>query len=184
MIAGVGRFLHTRPFHLARSKAHSWYKPNPTEAFFTHSSHVFLPQPLSLTPLTSTLLHAESQSLHISKPLQSASSYHICNAFNAKPTVEFCTGRSTLKVNTTHPPDHHLFCSRQSRHILHFHNPDFTHISQDSLNTSPVYSSFHFERNSLGVCTGANSLNLTHAQRTLALDAFSALSPAQIKSAK
>jgi len=35
-------------------------------------------------------------SLHMTKPLQSASSYHICNAFNVKRTVEFITGRCTF----------------------------------------------------------------------------------------
>jgi len=45
----------------------------------------------------------------MTKPPQYPSSYNICNAFNAKPTVEFSTGRSLLQVNTTHPPDHHSF---------------------------------------------------------------------------
>jgi len=61
-LAWVGRFLHTRPLHLTQSKAHFWCKSNSTKCFFTHSSRGFLPLPLSLTPLTSKLLHAETQS--------------------------------------------------------------------------------------------------------------------------
>jgi len=39
--------------------------------------------------------------LQLTKPPQSASPYHICNALNAKPTVEFSSSRSTQYVNTT-----------------------------------------------------------------------------------
>jgi len=46
--------------------------------------------------------------------------FNICNAFNAKPTVEFSTSRSILYMNTTHPPDHHSFRSLQSCHISTF----------------------------------------------------------------
>jgi len=48
---------------------------------------------------------------------------HICNAFNAKPTVKFSIGRSTLQVNTARSPDHHSFHSLQSCHILQFYSP-------------------------------------------------------------
>jgi len=75
---------------------------------------------------------------HITKPLQSASSYQFCNAFNAKPTVEFGTGRSTLQVNTTHPTYHHSFGSLQSCQIRHFQSQSFTRISHDTLDAGSV----------------------------------------------
>jgi len=46
--------------------------------------------------------------IHMTKPLQSASCYHICYAFNTKLNFEFCTSRSTLQVNT------HRKCTRPS----------------------------------------------------------------------
>jgi len=64
MLARLARFLHMRPLrpHLTRSKAHSYCKANSIKSFFTHSSQVFLHVRLSLTPITSKLLLAETQS--------------------------------------------------------------------------------------------------------------------------
>jgi len=81
--------LHTRHLHLTQSKAHSQCKLNSTKFFFTHSSQVFLPLPLSLTPLTSKLLHAETQSsLSFLSTYQTTAVFFVlpqCNAFNTKP---------------------------------------------------------------------------------------------------
>jgi len=84
-------------------------------------------------------------SFHMTKPPQSASFDHICNAINTKMTVEFSTSRSTLQVNTTRPPDHNFCHSLQSCCIVQFHSQSFTRKSQEALNTGPVYLSFHFK---------------------------------------
>jgi len=53
IVSQLTQHLTYDTLHLTRSKVHSWFKHNLTKSFFKHSSQVFLPLPLSLTPLTS-----------------------------------------------------------------------------------------------------------------------------------
>jgi len=144
MVARVWWFLHTRPIHLNRPKAHSWHKPNSTKTFFTHSSQVCQPLPLSITHYTLNL-DFTILSLHMTKPSQSASSNHNCmNAFSTKQTVPYGPSHPILAVNTTHI--HQTFV----RSILS--NPPYPPISQPKFHLHmprhSEYLSVHFERNS------------------------------------
>jgi len=146
MLTRVGRFLHMWTLHLTQSKAHSLYKPNSAKSFFTHSS---LPLPLCLTPSTSKLLHAETQSsLSFRCAWQNQ-----CNLLRLTTSVmqrSWLLNFALAIVLTPHVHLHHyLFSSLQSCHILHFHSPSFIRKFQNNLTTSPMYLSFHFVRSTV-----------------------------------
>jgi len=102
--------------------------------------------------------------LHMTKPLQSASPQHICNAFNSKPTVVFCTCHSTLQiqiqiqkslqVNTNiHLTIIHsnvaIFSTFTAQVLLAYLttlNTGPVHLT--TLNTGPVHLSSYLERSS------------------------------------
>jgi len=90
----AGRFLHMIPFHITHTP-----KPFSMQTKFRPSSHI---HPTSSYPCIYLLL-VQPWNFYILKPnhnylfapcdQHSASSDHIYNAFNAKPTVKLCTSR-------------------------------------------------------------------------------------------
>jgi len=85
--------------------------------------------------------------------------------FNPMRTISsrlfICTCRSTLHVEHHTSTKPYSFRSFQSRHILNFHSPEFTGITQDALNSALYTYTFPLTLRgaALDVRTGASSLN-------------------------
>jgi len=93
------------------------------------------------------------RSVRMIKPPQYARSYHICNALNAKPTVQFSTVLLFKCTPHIHLTIHLSVLSNVVKSSQggfdKFLNPSFSRIFQDTRDTGPVYFSFHFDRSSL-----------------------------------
>ncbi len=90
--------------------------------------------PWSLCNLTSSLLHPYARDVKIYPQM----------------LIQFNTWSPMLELHTTHPSDHHPFCSLQPLHVLCLCWPTFTAIDHHSLYTGFVHLPFNFQGCSSG----------------------------------
>src|SRR6266516_3640089 len=106
------------------------------------------------------------------------------NAFDTQPTPELFTCSSVLKGHSRHPPNHTIFRSHKSLHIICLHRPSFTAIHKHPLYTRSIYLSLHSQGGLPAVSSIFRSLNFLQAHLTLALDDSSTPPPFPITSPK
>src|SRR6266516_1183291 len=134
--------------HFCLFCASSFFSPIFFLSATTHSLHVFLPLPFFIPPITSTLLHLETQSL---ASLRSTCPNHLnlprLTTLSTPSIPNPCLSYSLVLLSLRFTPDIHLtilFSVLTSLlHIIYLHRPSFTAIHKHPLSTRSIYLFLH-----------------------------------------